>query len=194
LGQINLLPWKSSPHTTMRAEMSARPCQRGSGGRARATKQRGQNLRGGAEERSRPTCTLRWRQRRRGRRRRGEVADTMAGGTRSSLRMPRWRRRGQAPWQGSVKGRSRQALCHCLPWIWLRGAGQRKPQEGEEPRYRCSISLPREGGEGAAPPMLAATLGAATLVGGGHWRERSRVRTDGGQVVGPTRMECGERI
>jgi hypothetical protein len=121
---------KSSPHTTTRAETSARPCQRGSGGRACVAKQRGPSPRGGAEERSGPARTWRRWRRRRGQRRRGEVADAMARGVRSSLRMPRWRR-GQAPWQGGAKGRSRQALRPCLSWIWPRGARQRKPPEGQ---------------------------------------------------------------
>jgi len=155
LGQIYLLPLKSTPHTMTRAER-ALACA-GLRGPSSAAKQRGPSPHGEAKGSSGPARTLR-RRRRGGRRRGGEVVDAMAGGGRLSLRMPRWRR-GQAPWQGGAKGRSRRALRPCLPSIWSRGARRRKPPEGEEPRRRCSISLPREGGEGAAPPVLAAALG-----------------------------------
>ena len=103
---------------------STRLCRQGCEGRARAAKQRVPSPHdgveggphGGAEGSSGPAHTRR-RRRRRGRRRGGKVTDAMAGGARSSLRMPGWRRRGQAPWQGGAKGRSRRALRPCLPWI-----------------------------------------------------------------------------
>jgi hypothetical protein len=143
---------------------------------------------------------LRWRRRRRGRRRRGEVADAMARGARSSLRMPGWRRRvrclGRVARRGGASEPSVPAFRGSGNTDLIRGSHQRGRSHATGARSRFRTRKEREprrsseeatGGRGAASARMGARLLGQPewgVVRGFKCPHKFRVCSRGSAVVG----------